>query len=120
MRRNSCRFILFLLAMAVQVIAPVMGGMAFAHERVHGEAISSLCRNAAGDIGEAPAPPPRHDSCALCQFLCDGATPVIVRDYASDPAGAVWFDLAWGARDFVLPTTRIDHTRRARAPPFFS
>lgn len=120
MRRKNFGVILFLVAMAVQVIAPVMGGMARANARSPGEAISSLCRAAGGDTGEAPESPARHDSCALCEVLCDGVAPVGARDYAIVPAGNVWFALVWGSPEVVRPPTSIDQTHRARAPPSFS
>jgi len=120
MRKRNFTVILFILAMAVQVMSPVMGGMAHAHESAQGETISSLCRATTGEKGEAPASSVRHDICALCQVLCDGVAPVGARDYATGPAGTVWFVLAWGSHDFVLPATRVNHSRQARAPPSFS
>jgi hypothetical protein len=119
MRRKSFSVLLFLLALAVQVIAPVVGGKAFAHEHASGGSVS-ICRTAAGGAGDAPSSPTRHDGCAICQILCDGVAPVGARDYSIASAGAVWFAAAWASRDFVLPTTGIDHLRRARAPPSFS
>ncbi len=119
MRLKGIRVVLFVLATAVQVIAPVLGGMAFAHERPRGETVS-LCRAAAGDTRDTPPSPSHHDHCALCQIACDGDAPLSVRAYSIAPAGAVWFAMFWASRDFVLPTTSINHTRRARAPPSFS
>jgi hypothetical protein len=119
MRLKSIRVVLFVLAVAVQVIAPVLGGMAFADERSRGEAVS-LCSAAAGDTSDAPSLPTHHDRCALCQITCDGYAPVGLRAYPTAPAGSVWSAIVWASREFVLPTTSIDHLRRARAPPSFS
>jgi len=89
MRRKSFSVLLFLLAIAVQVIAQGAGNVAFAHEHANGET-ASICRTAAGGAGDSSSSPIRHDGCALCQILCDGVAPVGARDNSTAYTGVVW------------------------------
>lgn len=128
MRRNWFTILLFAMALALQVVAPVAVNVAMA-TRAEAAAVSAggviaageLCLKDAGAGGpsrEAPAHLKGHrDACLLCQAYCGGVAPVGARAARLGMAPVHWTALAWTQTDRVLPAAPHDYSRLARGPP---
>lgn len=120
MRRTRLQIFLFALALALQALAPVAGNLAVAGTLDLGGVSTSVCQPEKAGPMKAPLSHSHHQSCALCQAYCDGVSPVVASSkifvaLVQRPSVANWRNL-----DRVLPTTTIDYSHRARAPPSFS
>jgi len=125
MRRNWFGVLVFMLALAVQALAPAVANVAMALTSSEAGRSFSLCLRAggspAGNSQQLPGHNDRHrDACLLCQVCCDGIAPIEARPNDVGRAHVQWTALAWTVADRVLPTPRHDHSRQARAPPAFS
>jgi len=120
MRRNRLHIFLFALALALQVLAPIVGNLAVAGTLELGGASFSICQSQKTSPAKAPLSHGHHQSCALCQAYCDGVSPVAGASHAFVARPAQWNVANWRVFDRVLPTTTLDYSRRARAPPAFS
>jgi len=123
MSRRWITAILFVLALAVQALAPVANGVAAARGvDVHG--LSEICLKAAAPGHETPRAPGHahhgHHDCALCQAFCDGVAPVAGRPVQLGMAPVQWKSSHWTVADRALPPPPRDYDRQARAPPSFS
>jgi hypothetical protein len=111
--------LLFVLALTIQVIAPVAGHVASAREGG-----SVACLTVVDDAAGRPQPAHHHDhgkhDCALCQTFCDGVAPVAAPPVTVGLAPLRWDRLRWTAVAPVPPAAAGDEARRARAPPAFS
>ncbi|HEY8162305.1 MAG TPA: DUF2946 family protein [Methylocystis sp.] len=114
--------VLFALALAVQVIAPMAGSLAAARESEADGSIG-VCLKGAG-AGQAERQLPGHTrngrDCPICQIFCDGVAPVAARPPTPGMAPVQWFEFCWTAADRVLPILSHGGANRARAPPSFS
>ncbi len=119
MRRTRLHIFLFALALALQVLAPIAGNLAVAGTLDLGGVSFSLCQSAKADPTKTPSHS-HHQSCALCQVYCDGVSPVSAGSYILLASPARWNLADWRIYDRVLPTTKLDFSRQARAPPAFS
>lgn len=126
MRRNWLTILLFALAMAIQLVAPVLVNVALAGgaSSPGAAADGGLCLRSF-DASDRSLPAPDHlkghrDACLLCQIHCDGAVPWGARAASFGRAPVYWTALPWTAADRALPTPASDYSRQARAPPFFS
>ena len=120
MRRIRLHTFLFALALALQVLSPVVGNLAVAGNIDLGGVSFSVCQSEKSDPSKAPLSRVHHHVCALCQVYCDGISPVAAGDLVIHAQYTPWRLAHWRLLDRVLPTTTIDYARRARAPPAFS
>lgn len=120
MRRTRLHIFLFALALALQVLAPIAGNLAVAGTLDVGGVSFSLCQSEKSGPAKAPSSHSHHQSCALCQVYCDGVSPVTASSYILLTRTARRDVANWRVFDRVLPTTTLDFSRTARAPPAFS
>jgi hypothetical protein len=120
-RRLELLIPIVLLAIAVQLFAPIAAFRAFAYAVNDPLYMASICTDmgaAADDAQTAPARTQHHngDCCAFCAGGHGGATalqppPVFVtlhREYQR---------LSWLEATEVMPTARVGSNAQARAPP---
>lgn len=115
--------LLFALALALQVIAPMSGGVAAARDGVKSHALETCLALAGGDHGQRQGGHGHthgHHDCALCQAFCDGVAPVAGRPASLGRAPVQWEDIHWMVADRALPAPPRNYDRQARAPPKFS
>jgi hypothetical protein len=112
--------LLFALALAVQVIAPMASNVAAAREGGSDDGVG-FCVKAGGQT-EHRTPGHAQDGrdCPICQTLCDGVAPIAARPSAPGMAPVQWVEVPWTVADRVLPVLSSDGANRARAPPIFS
>ena len=120
MRRTRLYIFLFAFALALQVLAPIAGNLAVAGTLDLGGVSISVCQSEKSDPSKAPFSHSHHQSCALCQAYCDGVSPVSASSHVFLAQPARWEVADWRVFDRVLPTTTLDFSRQARAPPAFS
>ena len=125
MRRNRFGVVVFALALAVQVLAPVVVKVAMARTFDDAGRTFSLCLQAGDSPSDNSQRLPGHndlhrDACLLCQLCCDGIAPIDARSNYIGTAPVQWTAFAWTAADRALPTPHHDHSRQPRAPPAFS
>jgi len=126
MRRNWCgALLLFVLALAVQAVAPATANIAmsrtFGEPRFSIEVCSRAGDGFADDNHQLPNPHDRHHgACIICQLCCNGVAPLAVRPNLVGEAPVQWTTLAWTVADRALPAPRHEHSHRARAPPVLS
>lgn len=113
---------LFALALAVQVIAPLASSFAAAREGDADNSIGICLKAARGSQAghQTPGNPHGGRDCPICQFFCDGVAPVAMRPVSIDAAPAQWIEFRWTSVDRVLPAWARDESNRARGPPSFS
>ncbi|MGE5368450.1 MAG: DUF2946 family protein [Chloroflexota bacterium] len=120
MSRRWLTALLFVLAMTLQVIAPVANGVAAAHG-LDGP-LGHICFGAShADQGPQPPGHSRHNhhhhDCALCQGFCDDAPPVVSRSTGVATPAAQWTFLRWSFAH-QSPNASLRHiAQQARAPP---
>jgi hypothetical protein len=108
-----------MLAMLVQIIAPVAACLAFSNAAADPLA-GAICSHAADANSSREGQTDPHRACAGCCALCGAAhsaTPTVDPQDSSvtverDVNAVVWRDL-----DFVLPPSVADSHARARGPP---
>lgn len=120
MRRSRLHIFLFSLALALQVLAPVVGNLAVAGTLDLGGVSFSVCQSEKASPSKTPLPHRHHQSCTLCQVCFDGVSLVSVNSHAFVLKFTRWNIADWRVYDRVLPTTTLDFSRQARAPPAFS
>jgi Protein of unknown function (DUF2946) len=119
MRALRLRFLLFVLAMAVQALLPVASGVAAGGIARGG--LSEICLKAVGDLDHedgrsSPAHSHQRD-CPLCQAFCDGVAPVGGSSAGPVVSPVQWSTLAWASLDSPAPAAASRFAHRARAPP---
>jgi len=111
--------LVFALALAVQVLAPIVGGVAAGESARAG--LGEICLNAGADIQHDGRTTPGHShqrDCPVCQAFCDGVAPVEASaSTAVSISLARWSALRWRVADSVAPATSGRFAHRARAPP---
>jgi len=118
MRRSLPAVLLFLLALAVQALAPAVARVVMARAQNDGAAIYSLCANIADPQDKTAPSRVQHDaSCLLCQVACDGAAPLASRVAQAGAAPVQWALPDWTAADHAPPARISASANRARAPP---
>lgn len=114
------RFLLFAFALAVQALAPIVGGVAAGENARVG--LSDICYKAAGDVGHDGSAVPRHShqrDCPVCQAFCDGVAPVEASAAPFVTLSATgWAALRWRPADGLAPAASARFAHRARAPPY--
>ncbi len=112
--------VLFALALAVQVIAPMAGSFAAALDNEVGSI--GVCLKAAKDQAkhQVPGHAQKERDCPICQIFCNGVAPVAARPPAPGMALVQWVEFRWTVADRVLPVLLQGLAHRARAPPSFS
>lgn len=120
MSRRWLTALLFVLAMTVQVFAPVANGVAAAHG-LDTLAAGEICLTAAqsdhGSRGQPLHGHHHHHDCALCQAFCDGVAPVAARLAALAAPTAQWTCVQWSLTHQTMRASPRDAARQARAPP---
>ena len=123
MQRRGIAGLLFVLALAVQVLLPGVSASAYAQSDPAGAA-NELCWKAASSFASqrdhgSGQPERRHDGCLFCQASSSGATP-----FVATPTAAAFVSTSYQLRRFaadaVLPRSFDESARRARAPPQIS
>lgn len=113
------RFLLFVLALAVQALSPVASGVAAGGIARAG--LSEICLKA--DVGpdngrSTPAHSHSHQrDCPLCQAFCDSVSPVEASAIVLGASPMHWATLQWSDVDNSAPTAAGRSAHRARAPP---
>ncbi len=121
MRRNWLTVFIFVLALAVQAMAPAAVNAAVAKGASATGPWIELCLSGADGGSQKQAPGHSHrDSCPLCQISCDGFAPPALRHIVLDEAPVPTARFAWIVADRVLPVPDPDFARQARAPPAIS
>ena len=127
MRRNWLTILLFALALAIQVVAPVAMNVALAAGAgsvATAVADGGLCLKDAGAADRSQSPldhlRAHHDACLLCQLHCDGGATLDARATSIGRAPVYWTALPWTAADRALPVPAAERSHQARAPPVFS
>jgi len=120
MQRSGIARLLFVLALAVQVMLPGVSALAHPQNDSTGAA-NELCWKAASSVASqqdrgSGQPERRHDGCLFCQASGSGATPFVA---TPTTAGFVStsYQLRRFAADAALPRSYDESARQARAPP---
>lgn len=130
MRRNWLTVLIFALALAIQVVAPVAVNVALA-AGTNAAAVSKpslvsteLCVKEIGSNDTSQQAPGRlkghRGDCVLCQAACDGVAQLGARAIQLGRAPVRWTPLPWTVADRALPLPVRDYSRQARAPPTLS
>jgi len=125
MTRNWLLGLLFVLAMAIQAIAPAAANFAHSGGPGSDKTTFQLCLKAAADFANGEKRYPgqteqSHDSCFFCQLSCDGPAPLATSPSAAGLAPVQWRPSAWAEADRAPPTLRREASNQPRAPPKFS
>jgi hypothetical protein len=120
MRRSLPGVLLFLLALAIQALAPATARVIMARAQNDGTAVYTLCVSIADPQGQQPLRAQHDSSCLLCQIGCDGAAPLSARVVQAGAAPVQWTHADWTAADRAPPARTALSAHRARAPPAFS
>ncbi len=126
MKRNSLLGLLFVLAMAIQAIAPAAANFAHSGGSSSDKTTFQLCLKAATDVANGEKRHPgqtehHHDSCLFCQLSFAGVGPLAAVFSAASLAPIHWGpSAAWAEADLAPPALRQVASHRARAPPKFS
>jgi hypothetical protein len=120
MSRRWLTALLFVLAMTLQVVAPVANGVAAAHG-LDGPGLGNICLGAGHDDHGTRQPGQgqhrHHHDCALCQAFCDGVAPVASRATPVSTPAARWTLLSWSFAHQTPNASLRGVSHRARAPP---
>lgn len=113
------RFLLFVLALAVQALAPIAIGVAVGEHAHNGS--GEICFKTLGGVDHVGRPAPGHShqrDCPVCQVFCDGVAPVQASTATGGSASPVhWAMLRWRIADNFAPAMSGRFAHRARAPP---
>jgi hypothetical protein len=114
------RFLLFVLALAVQALTPVASGFAAAGGIARG-GLSEICLKAVGNLdhddGRSSPGHAHQRDCPLCQAFCDGVAPVGSSAAVLGETPVQWATLQWILVDNAAPVAAGRSAHRARAPP---
>jgi hypothetical protein len=121
-RRLEVCIPIVVLAVLVQLFAPIAAFRAFADAASNPLYLSSICSTSADDSHTAPAGT-QHDHGGCCAFCAAGHVGAI----ALEPPPLVFVSLqrqyqlvSWLESIEPIPTVRIGSNAQARAPPFIS
>ncbi|WP_330084452.1 DUF2946 family protein [Methylocystis iwaonis] len=114
--------VLFALALAVQVLAPLASSLAAARESEADPAIGVCLKAPKGGQSGSQAPGHSHGGrdCPICQAFCDGVAPIASRPTSLGMAPVQWVEFRWFPADRALASSTLDEANRARGPPSFS
>lgn len=123
MRRRLGRFLpIVMLAMLVQIFAPIAACLAFSTTPADplAGAICSHAPDASSPQHRETDPQQTHRACCVLCCVVHAATPppdplAVAVSIARDPTNVVWRGLAFG-----LPPFAVDSHAQARAPPAIS
>jgi len=122
MRRLNRYVPIFLIALMVQIVAPIGASWAFASAVSDPLAAAEICLSHAPASGDEGGQQQTHDaSCLICCVFNTGAASF------STPESATWAapyhpvsQIVWRDRDPQLADSCIGSNAKARAPPFIS
>lgn len=120
MRRSWLQVLLFMVALTIQVIAPMAGNLAHA-KGFSGSSISSvLCQSSDGISGQGKGGPNHHTSnkqCLLCQSVSDSLGFTLTHDQSSLISVNSWVAGVFPEPKEFWALFRAVGLYRARAPP---
>lgn len=120
MRRSWLQVLLFMVALTIQVIAPLAGSLAHA-KGFSGSGISSVICLSSDETSEQGKGGPSHltlsKHCLLCQTVCDSLGFSLTHDQSSLISAESWVAGFFPEqKDFCAPSRAVG-LYRARAPP---
>lgn len=120
MRRSWLKALLFLVALTIQVLAPIAGNLAHA-KGFSGSGISSvLCQSSDGSSGQGRGAPnhlTHSKQCLLCQSVCDSLGFTLTLDRSSLVSASSWVTGVFQEPKDFWAVSRAVGLYRARAPP---
>ena len=120
MRRSWLQVLLFLVALTLQVIAPMAGNLAHA-KGFSGSSISSvLCQSSdgiSGQVKEGPNHLTSNKQCLLCQSVCNSLGFTLTHDQSSLISVNSWVAGVFPGPKEFWALSRAVSLYRARAPP---
>jgi len=123
MRRSRFQFLLFFVALTIQVLGSIAGNMAHA-EAGRGTAVSVIvCYSSEGSHHQGKGSQNHHidhKHCLLCQSLSDSLGLTVADGHSALVSTSSWVVGAFPAQQEMAPACRETERFRARAPPIGS
>lgn len=123
MRRSRFQFLLFFVALTLQVLGPIAGNLAHA-EVFRGSAASGIvCYSPDGSNHQGKGPQNdhvEHKHCLLCQSFSDSLGLTIADGHSALLSTSSWVVGAFPARQDIAAASRETERYQARAPPIVS
>lgn len=123
MRRSRFQFLLFFVALTLQVLGPIAGNLAHA-EAFRGSSVAGLvCHSSEGAHRQGKGsqnPHIDHKHCLLCQSFSDSLSLTIADGHSALLSSSSWVVGAFPAQQDLAPAFREAERYRARAPPIAS
>jgi hypothetical protein len=111
-----------LLAVLVQLMAPIAAFRVVAYAVSDPLYLAATCSEMASQDGAQTAPGTQHHAGGCCA-VCAGGHSAVALDTPAAVAVELqrsWQRVAWLAPDYPMPVTRAGSNAQARAPPQFS
>lgn len=120
MRRSWLQVLLFLVALTIQVMAPMAGNLAHAKAFKESGVSTFLCQSSDGSSIQGKGIPNHisaNKQCLLCQSVCDSLGFTLSVDPSRLVSASSWVIGAFPSNIAALPASQEVGLYRARAPP---
>lgn len=120
MRRSWFQVLLFLVALTIQVMAPMAGNLAHAKAFQESGVSTFLCQSTDGSSVQGKGTPNHlsgNRQCLLCQSVCDALGFTLSDDQTNLVSASSWVIGAFPSEIDASPASREVGLYQARAPP---
>ena len=120
MRHSRFHLLLFLVALTIQVMAPIASNLAHAKAFMGSGVSSFICQSSdvqATKSGNLPNHLSQNKQCLLCQTVCDATGFTLSNHRPILVSSSVWAEGVFYSRINNIPESRVDALYQARAPP---
>ena len=120
MRHTRLQLLLFLLALTIQVLAPMAGNLAHAEAFKESGVSTILCEASDNTLNQGNGSQSHHSAdkhCLFCQSFCDSLGFTLVSGQSGLIATNAWIIGVFPAQLDGSPASRGIESYRARAPP---